>query len=389
MLIRINGYRSTVISPEKCVARKIPAMHNQNIWSIGLGTWLGLRVRLHMFMLLFATLTLYLCSVESEQVSAFSSMEPRDLSNSWIAITLLTTLVGSVLLHELSHVFCTLKLGGDVEEIVLWPLGGLGRVIRLADPQAELVAAAAGPMANLSLCLVTAIVLAIQGGTDISGLMLPFAPTAIMEGSGLIVILKLIFWVNWSLVLMNLIPAFPFDGQRIVRSIIQTGWPHLDEEFACTFTSRLAKLLGIALFLLGLLWFFAENKGNEFIPVWAPLMLMGIFIFFSARKDDFQLSAKVTDEESFLGYDFSEGYTSLERSQVIGTQIDEPSTLASWIQKRRDQQEERQREIEADEDGQVDEILERVHRDGFNSLSAEDRALLNRVSKRYQKRMPH
>ena len=356
-------------------------MHNQNIWSVGLGTWAGLRVRIHMFMLLFGTLTLFLSA-------AFGDSVQNELSNMWIGVALLVTLIGSVAMHELAHVLLTLRLGGDVEEVVMWPLGGLGKVIKLEDPQAELVAASAGPMANLGVCFVAAIVLAVQGGTDVAGLMLPFAPEAIAEGTLFIVTWKLIFWVNWLLVLMNAIPAFPFDGQRIVRSIIQTGWPHLEEEFAYSFTSRLAKVLGVALFVLGLLWFFSKDTGNGLIPVWGPLMLLGIFIFFSARKDDFQFNARNSSEESFLGYDFSEGYTSLERSQIVRTQIDEPSTLASWIQKRRDQQEERQREIEADEDGRVDEILERVHHDGYDSLSADDRALLNRVSKRYQKRMP-
>ena len=361
-------------------------MHKQDIWSIGLGTWAGFRVRIHMFMLLFATMTLLLCSAESEQVPRFGE-STCGLSNAWIGAMLLITLIVSVLIHEVTHAFITLRLGGDVGEIVIWPLGGLGSVIKLDEPQAELVAAAAGPMANLGICLVSAIALATQGATDVAGLMLPFAPEAIAEGAPFVVALKLVFWVNWLLVLVNAIPAFPFDGQRVVRAIVQTGWPHLEEDFAYAFTSRLAKVLGVGFTALAVLLFFSNDTGNGLIPAWAPLMLLGIFIFFSARKDDFQSVTRSTSEESFLGYDFSEGYTSLERSQIAGTQIDEPSAIASWIQKRREQQEERQREIEADEDGRVDEILEQVHRDGYDSLSADDHALLTRVSKRYQKRL--
>ena len=359
-------------------------MHDRNIWSIGLGTWAGLRVRVHMFMLLFITMTMYLCRTpEAERLTSTDA-----LSATWIGVTLLSVLIVSVLIHELAHAILTLRLGGDVDEIVVWPLGGLGRTIRLEDPQAELVAAAGGPIANLGICLAAAIALATQGGTDIAGLMIPFDPAQIAVGSSkLVVVLRIVFWVNWTLVLLNAIPAYPFDGQRVIQSTIRTGWPHLDDEFAYTFTSRLAKLLAIGLVALGVLWFFSDRVGNDLIPVWGPLMLLGIFVFFSARKDDIQNQNRSSSEELFLGYDFSEGYTSLERSQVVSTQVDEPSTLASWIQKRREQQEERQREIEADEDGRVDDILDRVHREGFDSLSAEDRALLNRVSKRYQKRM--
>ncbi|MCA9216135.1 MAG: M50 family metallopeptidase [Planctomycetales bacterium] len=358
---------------------------NQDIWSIGLGTLAGIRLRVHMFLLLFATLTLYLCrSPEAEHLRAAESI----LSNTWIGVVGLCVLLVSVVLHELAHATVTLRLGGDVEEIVLWPLGGLGRTVRMPDPQAELVAASAGPMANLGICLLAAIALAAQGETDVASLMIPFQPNQIASGSSFLVVLKMAFWINWVLVLINAIAAFPFDGQRIVQSTIQTGWPHLDEDFAYSFTTRLGRVLGACLFVAGLFWFFAEPQNStSIVPVWGPMMLLGIFVFFSARKDDFQHRVRNETDELFLGYDFSEGYTSLERSQVVTTHVDEPSTLASWIQKRREQQEERQREIEADEDGRVDEILTRVHENGFESLSADDRALLNRVSKRYQKRM--
>jgi hypothetical protein len=44
---------------------------------------------------------------------------------------------------------------------------------------------------------------------------------------------------------------------------------------------------------------------------------------------------------------------------------------------------------EADEERSLDEILERLHRHGRESLSPEDRALLERVSARYRSRLSH
>lgn len=67
--------------------------------------------------------------------------------------------------------------------------------------------AAAGPLANLALALVTAIV---------AGLLLRFAPQTLRPGSGVLELVESLMGLNVLLALFNLIPVPPLDGSRIV-----------------------------------------------------------------------------------------------------------------------------------------------------------------------------
>ena len=60
--------------------------------------------------------------------------------------------------------------------------------------------------------------------------------------------------------------------------------------------------------------------------------------------------------------------------------------MRRWLDNRREQRQRRRQWIEQEEERQVDEILVRLHETGMNSLSAKERALLNRVSARFRNR---
>jgi Zn-dependent protease len=333
-----------------------------------------------MFFLLFAAWSLYICWLDSR----------ASLSGGigWSCPSALGILLISVLLHEMGHVIVAAHLGGNTDEIIIGPLGGLGQPPSLLEPQCELVTAITGPIVNLAICVVTSILLCLQGNVDVAGLMNPFSPASILEGSSVLVKgLKLTFWINWLLVVVNVIPAFPFDGARAVRSIILTGWPQVDPRAAALLTVRLAKVTSAVLVILAILTL--RQVGNPWLPSWFALLLLGIFVFFSARNEEKQ-PARQSNEDLCLGYDFSEGYTSLERSvppsSTTRTETAETGPVTGWLQRRRELRERRLRESEALEDGRVDEILARLHEHGFSSLTAEERDILQRASARYQKR---
>ena len=130
--------------------------------------------------------------------------------------------------------------------------------------------------------------------------------------------------------------------------------------------------------ILGLtVWGMLDSKSGALMPPWFPLSLVSLYLFFVARHELMKLSDDGSDED-LLGYDFSQGYTSLE-PHGEGVRR-EPGPLRRWLEQRREQKERRIRQIEEDEERRVDEVLARVKDVGLDALSPEERALLERTS---------
>lgn len=368
------------------------------IWTVSLGRWWNVHVRLHMFFCLFAAFAVYLTSY------------PFDSPN-WLGIGCVAALFVSVLLHEIGHVVIARRMGGIADDIVIGPLGGLSAVRVPYEPQSELVALMAGTLVNIALCFVTALALAIIQSQD-ADLIAMLRPSVSYLGSTqeltTVAVLKLVFWVNWSLILVNLIPAFPFDGGRSLHAVLAFLWPEVPARQALVAVCRLGRVLAVVGLLLACFYFAPgepvvvpptgapvdgiQSPNVPQPPIWFVLSLLSIYVFFSARREELQQTELDRDEDTVFGYDFSQGYTSLERSLEDDTEsrIDtEPPPLgmiSRWLENRRQAQQQRQQDQEFEDEKHVDEILDRLHKHGMRSLSPEDKALLNRVSKRYRSR---
>src|SRR5688572_27761755 len=122
-------------------------MHEFADWSVGLGRWKGVAVRVHLLFVLFAVLLLVLAST---QASIDITVE------SALAVVLLLL---AVALHELAHLVVARSRGGRISEVVLGPFGGLVRPSLPDAPRAHLMVALAGPLANLVCGALSAAVL--------------------------------------------------------------------------------------------------------------------------------------------------------------------------------------------------------------------------------------
>lgn len=112
----------------------------------------------------------------------------------------------SVLAHELAHSLVSKRLGLPVPRITLFIFGGLAQLGREPKrPRDEFLIASAGPLMSLSLAF--GFTLLVWAGPDIVGV--PLAAFG-----------KWLGVVNLGLGLFNLLPGFPLDGGRILRSII-------------------------------------------------------------------------------------------------------------------------------------------------------------------------
>ena len=355
-------------------------MSDHRVWSLNLGRWGHVQVRLHMFFLLFAAFTLYLSL-------RYSSTDAR---LSWLGVLSIVILLISVIIHELGHYLIAVRLGGGADQIILGPLGGLSPVRVPYEPRCELIAVLAGPLVNLVICLLCLAALLFigqgqseLGPTTITAFLNPLAPLVAVTDhppkTGLIC-LQLAFWINWVLFLVNMIPAFPFDGGRVLLALFALSPRPLGARRCVLIVASIAKVVAVGLLIAA--WLVRKDRPNPVVPTWFALVLLSIFLFFSARMEESQQETEGSDDEMFG--DFSQGYTSLERPEERGGSLRGP--FMGWIERRREQRRRRLRTLEAEDDRRMDDILARLHETGMKNLSPQERALLNRVSARYRSR---
>ena len=223
-------------------------------WSLSIGRFAGVDFRVHvtfLFLLIFILL------------GEMGRGGPGTILRSSILTALA---LGSLVLHELGHALIAARHRFPVKAVILLPVGG----ITIGDPSAqvdsarslrrEALIALAGPLVNGILAVITAAVLLTQG--PISRIWaLPLVSTGNLGIS--------FFWINAFLLGLNLLPAFPLDGGRILRS-----WLAQRTEFrqATRRAVSLGHLFAALLMLAG---------------VWVQwLMLVGVFIFMAAQMEE-------------------------------------------------------------------------------------------------------
>lgn len=175
-------------------------------------------------------------------------------------------LIGSILVHELSHAVVARANGVEVDRIVLWLLGGVAQLRgEPRTPGADLAVAAVGPLTSLVL-----------GGAFGVAASLWLA----LVGAGLVsATLGYLAAINIVLALFNLVPAAPLDGGRVLRAVWwrATG----DQARAAVVAARTGRFFGVALIVFGLtsglLW-------GWFGGLW--LALIGWFVVNAALAEE-------------------------------------------------------------------------------------------------------
>ncbi len=359
-------------------------MRELSSWSLSLGRWGGVQIRLHALFLLVGFGAIFLVSREpviysSVPAGAGATAATSGLNPTWYALLGVGILFVSVVVHEFGHAIAAWRLGSSVENMVIGPLGGLVPIGQIQEPQGDLLIALSGPLANLFIGLAVA-PLILFTGTDLFMLLRnPILPQGLLDGGDFgLIALRLVCWINVMLFLVNLLPAFPLDGGRVLRAIF---WPAFEFRAAGLAVSRCGKFVALILFVIALV--FDDAKPGRMLPPWFPLGLLAMYIFFHSRHESERIEEHEVDDDLF-GYDFSEGYTSLEQPHT-------PSKFSLggirlWLEERRAEKERRQRDIEVEEERRVDGILARLHSEGMEALSSEERSLLQRVSARYRNR---
>jgi Zn-dependent protease len=326
-------------------------------WNVPICQIRGVKIKLHAFFVAFAL------PVALGAPSLASALWPIGL------------LFASVLAHELGHCFGAYSAGGRAEHVVLWPFGGLAQVNVSPDPQSEFRTVLWGPLVSLFLASASGAILLIAQQTPlpINPLMPPSNPESWTPYDGL----RWAFWMNFGLVAINLLPAFPLDGARLLRSLI---WSKAGYRTAVAYVAGVAQIVAIAIWALALALKASEDASLDHCVL--PLMLFGVLLFFNARQEA-QRAQELENEERGLGFEFPLG---LENKPAAPRRRRGAGLIQQWLAERRQKRLLRQREVEESDDRRLDEVLARMHELGSDALSEEDRALLVRISARYRSR---
>ena len=224
-------------------------------WSYRIARFSGIDVKIHATFLLL--LAFY----------AFQGYAAEGVPGAIFSTTFISLLFVCVLLHEFGHAFAARVYGIRTPDITLLPIGGLARLERSpSTPWQEFVIAIAGPLVNVAIALVLWV-----------GLGLPsrWADFIVFDRPIYSLGLQLLA-VNVTLVLFNLIPAFPMDGGRVLRALLAM---RLDHARATMIAGRTGQGIAALFALAG----FVGIPGV--MPPSLLLGLIGVFIFFGAQQE--------------------------------------------------------------------------------------------------------
>jgi CBS domain-containing protein/Zn-dependent protease len=221
-------------------------------WSIPLGRWMGVELRVHTFFLLLAVVCLGLSG-----------------SDGWVrGIGLFLVLVAAVIVREVARLIVAAWLGLRLRALLVLPIGGL---FAYANPESQeasnqgvgqFAIAFAGPIANCATALALAITFLGAGG-DVRLFDQPWITSAYL--------LRSMVWMQAGLGVLHLLPAYPLDAGRLLRGEFARSHGIAPAGRAAT---GLGQLLALAAMLAGML-------------LHSPwLIIAGFFVMIGAQIED-------------------------------------------------------------------------------------------------------
>lgn len=345
-------------------------MRDPFAWSFPIGRLFGIAVRVHV---LFPVIVLGMFLFAIKEDASY-----------WVdVLAVIALLFVSVFLHELGHCFAGRAVGGEATEILIWPLGGLATVEVPHTPRANLITTIGGPAVNLVLCVIAALVLAFAFPINLRPPFNPAAPpyfsieawgtaTGAISFDVWTKFFTYLFWVNWVLLLFNvLILGFPFDGGRILQCVL---WSRVGYRQA----THMAIMTGFGFMFLLAIASLALNS--------TLLTMVAMFVAYRCYAEYYQL--ETGGEEGLFGYDFSQGYTSLEKDHPAppAPRKKQANFIQRWLQRRATKKLLREQRRQEEEEQRMDQLLQKIAQSGKQSLTDEEQRFLKRVSDRYRNR---
>jgi Zn-dependent protease len=224
----------------------------------------GIPVRIHFTFLLVLPFLVIGFARAIRSAAVLADVPPEGLAGSpWIwGLGLALALFASVLVHEMAHALYAQRKGGKVKSITLLMIGG---VAQISEPprssRDEAIMALVGPLVSLALGALFTLARGLAAHVSWS---LSFA--LFYLGS-----------LNLFLGAFNLLPAFPMDGGRVLRSLLAR---RVGVVRATHIASRVGKIFAVLFAVWGFLSF------NML------LLLIAFFVFVGADGEARAVTAK-------------------------------------------------------------------------------------------------
>jgi Zn-dependent protease/CBS domain-containing protein len=230
--------------------------------SFQIGKVMGIPLRLHITFLLIIPWVAYIFASVSDMYFTwpygFGAVEPS--STRWIySLAFSVLLFVCVSLHELGHSYIAKNHGIAIRSITLYLFGGISSMEEIPrNPMLELKMAFAGP--------------GVSGALGVLLFLLYYQSKAFLTDMHPITILiSTLAIVNLTLMVFNLVPAFPMDGGRVLRAWFATRMPYT---IATNRAANIGKMFAIIMGIFGLF------SGAIL------LLVIAFFIYIGASEED-------------------------------------------------------------------------------------------------------
>lgn len=335
-----------------------PSLDNPMSWSVRLARVSGIVVRIHILFILIVVIQL-LQALFAKPTSAQSI--PLDFHYVAIALGCLFLIV---LAHEFGHCLACRLVDGEADEILMWPLGGLAYCRPPQRWRAHFITAAGGPLVNVLFLIVAAPMLglitgrwwgvAIPNPFDFSGLLY-------VAHSWPLAALYLFNEVNLIILLFNiLVPMFPMDGGRLMQALL---WSKIGYMRSMRIALRVGYVAAILLGVLGL--------------VLGPQYFMLVFVAVFGGLTCWQTHKQLQFTEQFMGGTGDDEYSYALQPGLAPDEEDAEERPRKPT--RAERKAAREAEIRADRARQADVILEKISKQGMESLTSKEKQLLEQA----------
>ena len=203
---------------------------------INLGRVFGIKIGLHYSWLIIAFLIVFSLSAQ------FHARNPEWGDGVILALAVLTAILFfvSLLLHELAHSVVAKSRGLPVREITLFALGGVSQIEQEpGSAKTEFWMALVGPLTSACIGVACLALVGVAGA--------PSSPAVAM--------VSWLGYINLALAVFNMVPGYPLDGGRILRSLV--WWKTGDMERATRIAARAGQAVALVFIGIGILQFFS------------------------------------------------------------------------------------------------------------------------------------